>query len=85
LGVAGARIDVASIDGKSLTSVETNSDGEYRVTLPAGSYTITMASLHGAMFTKDLPATVAIGHGETKRLDIHLDTGFADPSFEQQT
>src|SRR5437763_14120357 len=49
LGVAGAKVDIASIDGKPLTSVDTDSHGEYRVTLPAGTYQITLASLYGAM------------------------------------
>lgn len=73
--VAGARIDVMTLDGKPVTSVETDSIGSFRIEVPAGTYRLTMPSLHGAMFTKDLPATVSVSAGEKKRVDIHLDTG----------
>jgi hypothetical protein len=75
LGVARARIDMTIAEEKPETSVVTDSSGNFRVKLPAGTYKITMPSLHGAMFTKDLPATVTITAGQEKRLDIHLDTG----------
>jgi hypothetical protein len=74
-GVPNARIDIATLDGKPVASAETDSAGTFRVDLPAGTYKITMPSLYGAMFSKDLPAIVSIGAGEKKRLDIHLDTG----------
>ncbi|SRR5713101_4982995 len=74
-GVAGAHIDIAIIDGKLLSSVETDSSGTFKVNLPSGTYKVTMPSLYGAMFTKDLPATVTITDGQQSRLDIHLDTG----------
>jgi hypothetical protein len=73
--VANARIDIATLDGKPVTSIVTDSAGRFRVKLPAGTYKVEMPSLHGAMFTKDLPARVNIGAGEEKKLDIHLDTG----------
>ncbi len=66
-GVAGAHIDIAIIDG--------DSSGTFKVNLPSGTYKVTMPSLYGAMFTKDLPATVTITDGQQSRLDIHLDTG----------
>jgi Carboxypeptidase regulatory-like domain len=75
LGVAGARIDIATAKGNLLTSVVTDSGGTFRVKLPPGTYKLTMPSLYGAMFTKDLPAIVTIAAGEVKRIDIHLDTG----------
>jgi Carboxypeptidase regulatory-like domain len=74
-GVAGAQIDIATNGGKLLTSVETDSSGTFSVNLPVGTYKVTMPSLCGAMFTKDLPATVTIAAGRQTRLDIHLDTG----------
>ena len=74
-GVAGAQIDIVTTEGKLLTSVETDSSGTFSVNLPAGTYKVTMPSLYGAMFTKDLPATVTIAAGQQTRLDIHLDTG----------
>jgi hypothetical protein len=75
LGVAGARIDIADVHGKQLTSVVTDAGGNFKLSLPPGTYTLTMLSLHGAMFARDLPATVTITAGAVKRVDIHLDTG----------
>jgi hypothetical protein len=75
VAVASARIDIATAEGNPLTSVVTDSRGNFKIKLPPGKYHLTMPSLHGAMFTKDLPATLTIGPGEVKRVDIHLDTG----------
>jgi len=75
MGVAGARIDIATAKGKPLTSVVTDSGGTFRVQLPPGTYKLTMPSLYGAMFANDLPAIVTIAASEVKRVDIHLDTG----------
>ena len=58
LGVARSRIDIATAKGKPLISVVTDSSGNFRVKLPPGTYNLTMPSLDGAMFTKDLPAFV---------------------------
>jgi hypothetical protein len=74
-GVAGAQVDIATADGRPLKSVESDSDGGFRVSLPVGTYRVSMPSLYGAMFTKDLPATITIVAGREYRLDIHLDTG----------
>jgi len=74
-GVAGAQVDIATPEGKPIASVQTDSSGAFKVSLPTGTYRVTMPSLHGAMFTRDLPATVTIATGQEKRLDIHLDTG----------
>ncbi len=73
--VAGARIEIERQGTARAQFVETNSNGEYRVLLPPGIYKITIPSLYGAMFTKDLPATVTIVSGQQTLLDIHLDTG----------
>lgn len=73
--VAGARIDVATADGNPVTRAETDATGAFRISLAPGTYQVTMSSFYGAMFTKDLPATITIGAGEEKRLDIVLDTG----------
>ena len=60
---------------KQITSVMTNAQGEYRISLPPGNYRIETASLTGIEFTKDLPAIVTITEGRKTRLDIHIDTG----------
>lgn len=74
-GVAGARIDIATEQGKQVISVVTDASGNFKVRLPDGTYNLTMPSMHGAMFTRDLPATVTIAAGVVKRVNIHLDTG----------
>ncbi len=74
-GVPGAQVDFATLGGRRVASVKTDSAGNFRVELPAGTYNITMPSLYGAMFTKDLPAVVTIVAGQVQRLDIVLDTG----------
>lgn len=74
-GVRGAQIEIITAQGQPIRSVKTDSKGAFTVTLPAGTYQITMSSLYGAMFTKDLPASITIVDGREKRLDIHLDTG----------
>lgn len=73
--VPRARVDIATTDGKSSISVETDAAGNFRVALAPGTYTITMPSLHGAMFSKDLPANVTIAKGQEQSLTIVLDTG----------
>jgi hypothetical protein len=73
-GVAAAQVDIASGDGKALRSVETDSNGAIRVSLPIGTYQVSTPSLYGAIFTRDLPAIVPIATGQEKRFDIHLDT-----------
>jgi hypothetical protein len=74
-GVAGAQIEITTAGGQAFGSVKTDSKGAFRVELPTGIYQIAMPSQYGAMFTKDLPATIRIVDGQEKRLDIHLDTG----------
>jgi hypothetical protein len=74
-GVASARIEIERPGTTLRQSVKTDGAGAYSVVLPPGVYQITMPSLYGAMFTKDLPARVTIVSGAQTRLDIHLDTG----------
>jgi hypothetical protein len=74
-GVAGAQVDIATLTEKPVQSVKTDSRGAFRLSLPTGTYKVTMPSLYGAMFTRDLPATITIAPGRETRLDIHLDTG----------
>ena len=73
--VADARIDVSKSTGQLATSTRTDASGRYSVSLPPGTYTVTMPTPQGAMFSRDLPATVTIAAGEQQKLDIRLDTG----------
>jgi hypothetical protein len=73
--VAGARIVIERPGTTLARSIKTDSRGAYRMVLPPGVYRVTMPSLYGSMFTKDLPATIKITSGERTRFNIHLDTG----------
>jgi hypothetical protein len=73
--VAGARIVIERPGTTLARSIKTDSRGAYRMVLPPGVYRVTMPSLYGSMFTKDLPATIKITSGEQTRFNIHLDTG----------
>lgn len=74
-GVADAQITISSAGGGAPLTAITDANGHYSIALPPGTYTITMASLHGAMFTRDLPGTVTVVSHQETRFDIHLDTG----------
>ncbi|HEY2105708.1 MAG TPA: carboxypeptidase-like regulatory domain-containing protein [Candidatus Binataceae bacterium] len=74
--VPGARINIATTDGKPVTAAETDSAGSFRITLPAGTYRVTMMpSAHGPMIGRNLPATITIGPGERRHLNIQVDSG----------
>lgn len=73
--VAGARIDLAKPTGQLATSIRTDADGRYSLSLAPGTYTVTMPTPQGTMYSRDLPATVIVAPGEEQKLDIHLDTG----------
>jgi hypothetical protein len=73
--VASARIIIERPGTTLARSIKTDRRGAYRVVLPPGVYRVTMPSLYGSMFTKDLPATVKILSAQQTRFDIHLDTG----------
>ncbi len=74
-GVANAQIDIARPDGTKVTSTETDGEGNFRMALPGGTYVVTMPSLYGAMYSKDVPATVTIAPGAEQHLNVLLDTG----------
>lgn len=71
----GAKLLISRPDGQPVLTVETDREGAYRAALPAGSYRVTMPSLTGVEFSKDLPATVTIVEGQETRLDLRIDTG----------
>ncbi len=68
-------IEIRGTDGQTLiATVPLEKDGSYRVALPPGSYRVTYPE-RGADQAEGLPRTVTLGRGETKRLDISIDTG----------
>jgi hypothetical protein len=72
--VAGASIDIMTVDNYPVTSVKTDSLGNFDVKLPPGKYRVTMRAVNGAR-PRNMPAIVIIAAGAKKRLDIFLDTG----------
>ena len=60
---------------KQIATVMTDAKGEYKISLPLGTYRIETTSLVGIEFTKDLPAIVNITEGQETHLDIYIDTG----------
>jgi hypothetical protein len=73
--VAAARVEITTPSGGRITTVGSNSDGEYSAQLVPGTYLVTVTWPAGAFNRPNLPATVAIKAGETTHLDIRLDTG----------
>jgi hypothetical protein len=71
----GVRLLILNPAGQEIESVVTDDHGEYRRSLPSGTYRIEMAPLAGIEFTKDLPATITITERQETRLDIRIDTG----------
>ena len=66
---------LAALDGQEVQSVVTDAQGIYRISLPPGTYRVTMEPIPGVGLTKDLPATVTITKGQETLLDIYIDTG----------
>ena len=74
-GAAGVRILVAHIDGRPAASATTNAQGEFRITLPAGTYQIALGGLQPTEFVKNLPRTATVQPGTETRVEILIDTG----------
>jgi hypothetical protein len=73
--VGGVRVIVTSRTGKQFASVLTDQKGNFRIVLLPGTYQVTLGSLSGGAFSKDVPATITIRVGLEARMAIHVDTG----------
>jgi carboxypeptidase family protein len=73
--VAAARLEITTSTGGKITTVGSDSDGEYSAQLAPGTYLVTVTWPAGAFNRPNLPATVTIKAGESTHLDIRLDTG----------
>ena len=62
-------------DGKTVTSFYPDSNGDYSVSLAAGTYSVIPAKTGIGYASKDLPANVTIKSGSTVTLHIDVDTG----------
>lgn len=72
---AGLVVVASALQGGFSRSAVTEADGGFQVSLPPGAYQVTIPSLTGLQFSKDLPASVVIAAGRKTHLDIHIDTG----------
>jgi hypothetical protein len=74
--VADAKVIVSEReDGPEIASTFTDSAGRYEVTLPPGTYRVTLETTVWYMLTKDLPATITVSQGKATTLNVLLDTG----------
>jgi hypothetical protein len=73
--VGGVKVMVTSRTGKQLASTLTDRKGNFRIVLSPGIYQVTLGSLSGGAFSKDVPATITIRAGLGARMAIHVDTG----------
>ena len=71
---AALRVSVFQADGKtSVAPLAPDADGNFRQSLPPGTYIIDMP--HGRMTKVNLPRTITIVPDQTVRVDIEIDTG----------
>ena len=74
--VADAKVIVSEReDGPEIASTLTDSVGHYEVTLPPGTYRVTLETTVSYRLTKDLPATISVSQGKATTLNVVLDTG----------
>lgn len=72
---AGVEIRIRGRDGGAARVARTDAAGVYRLSLPPGTYEVTLGPLPGTEFTKDPAATVTIVRGRESRQDFRIDTG----------
>ena len=70
-----AIIDVATLDGDVVETVESGSDGAFSVRLPAGSYRLVPHSPKDAPLPYAAPLDTTIVAGETTKVEIAYDSG----------
>jgi hypothetical protein len=72
---AARQIVVFARDGQTeVARAQVDAGGDYRVTLPAGTYVVDINHA-GIDRAADLPKTVQISAGQVTRLDVDIDTG----------
>ena len=72
---ASRQIVIYAQDGRTeITRVQIDAKGNYRVTLPVGTYVVDINHV-GIDRGIDLPKTVEIVSGRITRLDVEIDTG----------
>lgn len=73
--VGAAHVGIAPVGGDRIWWVVTSVDGSFAISVPPGTYRVTMEPYPSMGAAMGLPATVTVVAGQQTRLDIHLDTG----------
>jgi hypothetical protein len=73
--VAAASVGITATGSSHTWWVVTSVDGTFAISVPPGTYLVTLEARPAMGVAKNLPATVTVKAGEQTRLDIHLDTG----------
>ena len=72
---ASRQIVIYASDGQTeVARVQIDSQGNYRIELPVGTYVVDINHA-GTDMAKELPQTVEIVAGQVTRLDVDIDTG----------
>ena len=75
LPAGGVQLRISRLNGNSVKTVVTDSQGRYEIALPEGRYRVTLSRLLSGTMVKDLQSELQIQSGHRARLDIRLDTG----------
>jgi hypothetical protein len=72
-----AEVVAMRLDDRKVFTVQSGSDGRFRLALSPGSYEVQALVTAGAMFAK--PVNVTVPPGEFVSVDVLLDTGIREP------
>jgi Carboxypeptidase regulatory-like domain len=75
-----AEVVAMRLEDRATFSIQSGSDGTFRLALPPGDYQVQALVTAGAMFAK--PSNVTVPPGEFVSVDVLLDTGIREPVAE---
>ena len=75
-----AEVVAMRLDDRKVFTVQSGSDGRFRLALGPGTYEVQALVTAGAMFAK--PVNVTVPPGEFVSVDVLLDTGIREPVAE---
>ena len=75
-----AEVVAMRLDDREVFTVQSGSDGRFRLALSPGSYEVQALVTAGGMFAK--PVNVMVSPGEFVSVDVLLDTGIREPVAE---
>jgi Carboxypeptidase regulatory-like domain len=68
-----AEVDAHARDGRTVTTTHSDPDGDYRLTLAAGQYTLVVVTSNG--FPRCPSTALTVTDGPPARADVSCDTG----------